>query len=101
LSAASLHPAVILILQALAFVYCFLVPGLLLVSGIEQEWSWPKRLLVGFALSGLAIPMASFVLAWALGTNIQPWLPVVAATFVSAAAVALLFVRRARKEPSQ
>ncbi len=83
--------------QALAFVYCFLVPGVLVVASVDQDWSWPKRLLVGFALSGLMIPMASFVLAWALGTNIQIWVPFAAATVVSLAALGALFVRRARR----
>lgn len=90
----TLQSAVILFLQALAFVYCFLVPGLLIVTCIDQDWSWPKRLLVGFALSGLIVPMASFVMAWALSTNIQPWVPVAAATEISFVAVVILYLRR-------
>ncbi len=84
----------ILFLQVLAFAYCFLIPGLLLVACLEQDWSWPKRLLVGLALSGLIVPMASFVMAWALSTNIQAWVPVAAATEISAIAAAVLYRRR-------
>jgi uncharacterized membrane protein len=91
-----LPSALVLALQALAVVYVFLLPGFLLVSCLNQDWSRPLRLLVGFALAGLFIPMASFVVAWALGTNIQPWVPVLVATLLNLGAGALLWRRRPR-----
>ncbi len=72
-----------LLLQILGLAYAFVLPGVLLGFVADRDWSWPMRLGAGFTLGVLVVPLASFVTAWLLGTNIQPLLVLAVATVVN------------------
>jgi len=83
----------ILLLQLLALVYVFVLPGTLVALCLRNEWSLWLRVGVGFVLSALCIPMLSFCAAWLLGTNIGVTIPLVLATLINLGAGAWWWLR--------
>ena len=74
---------VTILLQVLALVYVFVLPGVFIGLVAGREWSLPMRLGTGFALGVLVVPLASFSCAWVLGTNVQPLLVLGVATVIN------------------
>lgn len=87
-----------LLVQALLVIWSFLVPGVALAWCANPAWAWPLRLLVGFTLGALVVPLASFSAAWVLHQSVTTPLVVSTATLVAlpAAAGAWLRARRIR-----
>lgn len=87
-----------LLWQAVAFVYCLVLPGLLFALRRDREEpAVPLMLVEAFAFALLVVPMACFCAAWLLGTNIRPALVFGVATAFNAAGIArFLWVRRRR-----
>ncbi len=84
--------------QAVAFVYCLVLPGLLFALRRDREGpAVPRMLAEAFTFALLVVPMACFCAAWLLGTSIRPALVFGVATLFNAAGGArVLWVRRRR-----
>ncbi len=82
------------LLQVVALLYGFVLPGVLIAWHVAADWSRPVRLAVGVFVGLLVTPMLSFVLAWWLATSITPLVVIGAATLVNAAAGGALFYRK-------
>ena len=87
------------LLQLLAVAWCFALPGWLLALQLDEDWSPPVRLVVGFSVGVLAVPMICFVVAWLLGTNIRPPLVLAIGTVLNAAGGLTWWLRRGRAWP--
>ncbi len=91
-----------LLLQILGLAYAFVLPGVLLGFAADRDWGWPMRLGAGFTLGVLVVPLASFVIAWLLGTNIQaPLVLAVASTLNLAGGAGWWWRRRAAPAAAQ
>ncbi len=77
-----------LLWQAVAFVYCLMLPGLLFALRRDRQPSLPVLLVEAFTFALLVVPMACFCSAWLLGTNIRPALVFGVATAFNAAGAA-------------
>ena len=82
-----------ILLQVLALVYVFVLPGTLVALCLQRDWPMWVRVAVGFTLSALCIPMLSFCAAWILGTSIGVAIPLVLATLVNLGAGAFWWLR--------
>lgn len=63
---------------------CYVAPGVALSACTSARWSWPLRLLVGFTLGILVVPLVTFSAAWALETSVTLPLQAASAAVVSA-----------------
>jgi len=84
--------------QILAIIFAFLVPGVALAWCANPGWAWPLRLLIGFTLGVLVVPLVSFSAAWALAQSVTPGLVLGCGALVAlpAAACAWWKARRGR-----
>ena len=89
-----------LLLQLLALLYVFALPGLLVALQLDADWSLPVRGAVGFCLALLTIPMLCFCVAWILATSITPAVAVGVASVVNAVAGGLWVWRRRSAAPT-
>lgn len=90
-----------ILLQLLAAVYAFVLPGAFVAELAAPHWSRAIRLCVGTALGLLLVPLASFCVAWVLGTNIRwPLVLAVATVFNLGAGIPCWLLRR-RTPPEQ
>ena len=74
----------------------FLAPGLALVACTDARWAWPMRLLVGFTVGVLVVPLATFSAAWLLATSVSAPLVAATASLVTALALGVARVRPRR-----
>ena len=89
-----------LALQAIAVVYCFILPGFL-IAGRDPARPLVVRLLEGAVVSVLVLPMACFCAAWVLETNIRPPLVFAVATAFNLIGIVLLVVSGLRARRAQ
>jgi hypothetical protein len=82
------------LLQLLAVAWCFALPGWLLALQLDEDWSQAVRLVVGFSVGVLAVPMICFVTAWLLGTNIRPPLVLTVGSLLNVAGGLAWWLRR-------
>ena len=87
---------VTLLLQFIAFLYVFVVPGTLVICQLESDWSRAVQVGLGFAFSAVVVPITCFSVAWLLGTNISATLVVLVATGLNVVAGAHLLLRSKR-----
>jgi hypothetical protein len=73
----------ILLGQLAALLWVFVLPGVLLGIHLRMDQALWVRALVGITTVALSVPIASFSLAWALGMNIQPVLPIALASLLN------------------
>lgn len=85
-----------LLFQFAALLYVLVLPGTLLALQMGEDWPLPVRAAVGFTLSLLTMPMASFCAAWILGTNVNPVLVLSVATVANVAGTLVWWLRRNR-----
>jgi hypothetical protein len=84
-----------ILLQLLAAVYAFVLPGALVAHLVAPHWSRPVQLTVGTAVGLLTVPLACFCAAWLLGTSVHwPLVLGVATVFNLAAGVPWWMLRR-------
>lgn len=84
------------LLQILAFIYVFVLPGMLVLIGCGNDWPAPVRWAAALSVGLLIVPMSSFCAAWIFGTNIQPLLVIGVATLVNVIAGAVTWWRRSK-----
>jgi len=92
-----------ILLQLLAALYAFVLPGTLVAHLVAPHWSRPVRLAAGTALGVLIVPLACFCVAWLLGTNVR-WplvLGVATACNLAAGVPWWLLRRRPRLDPGE
>ncbi len=91
-----------ILLQLLAVVYAFVLPGAFIAELVAPHWSRAVRLAVGTALGLLIIPLSCFCVAWVLGTSIRwPLVLAVATAFNLGAGIPCWMLRRgAPAEPA-
>lgn len=89
----------VLLLQILGGLYCFVLPGWLVAVQLDDSWSTLVRAAVGLGLGCLVVPTASFGAAWVLGTSVRPWTVFAVATALNLGAGLFLWWRSRGSRP--
>ena len=84
------------VLQLVAIIAVFILPGTLIAWAIDSDWSFGIRLVVGIAVSCLVVPMASFCIAWLMHSSIHQWIPLSVAGVMSVLGLGIGILRRRR-----
>jgi hypothetical protein len=85
--------------QVFALLYAIVLPGVLLSLAADREWPLPIRLVAGFTLGVLIVPMVCFCVAWLLSTSVSSVLVLGVATVLNGVA-ALVAWKRGTWKPS-
>ena len=86
----------ILLGQLIALLWVFVLPGALLGIHLRMDQAPWVRALVGIAAVALSVPLASFSLAWILGMNIEPLIPIALASLLNLMGALITWKRRRR-----